>query len=54
MTPLHLAAQAGNTEGCHYLLSSGRTEPGYVNQQDDGGWTPVVWASEHKHPVVVK
>ncbi|KAF0297324.1 Histone-lysine N-methyltransferase EHMT2 [Amphibalanus amphitrite] len=54
MTPLHLAAQAGNLEGCHYLLSSGRTETGYVNRQDDGGWTPVVWASEHKHPVVVK
>ncbi|XP_037082512.1 histone-lysine N-methyltransferase EHMT2-like [Pollicipes pollicipes] len=54
MTPLHLAAQAGNIEGCHYLLSSGRTESGYVNLQDDGGWTPVVWASEHKHPAVVK
>ncbi|XP_076311848.1 LOW QUALITY PROTEIN: histone-lysine N-methyltransferase EHMT2-like [Tachypleus tridentatus] len=51
MTALHLAARCGNVEICKVLLDTGRIN---VNIQDDGGWTPVIWASEHSKPAVVR
>ncbi|XP_022258580.1 uncharacterized protein LOC106474548, partial [Limulus polyphemus] len=51
MTALHLAARCGSVEICKVLLDTGRIN---VNIQDDGGWTPVIWASEHSKPVVVR
>lgn len=51
MTCLHLAAQSGHGEICNVLLNTGRID---VNVQDDGGWTPLVWAAENQHVNVVK
>uniref|UniRef100_H2Y6N6 Uncharacterized protein n=1 Tax=Ciona savignyi TaxID=51511 RepID=H2Y6N6_CIOSA len=45
MTCFHHAAKEGYIEGCHLLMSYGRAK---VNTVDDGGWTPIVWAAEHK------
>ena len=53
MTALHVAAKHGNLEACHYIMTMTEGSK-LINSQDDGGWTPVVWASEHKHPTVVK
>lgn len=51
MTCLHLAAKAGNVEMCKILLNARLLN---INMQDDGGWTPLVWATEHKHVEIVK
>lgn len=51
MTCLHLAAKAGNAGMCRVLLSARLLN---INMQDDGGWTPLVWATEHKHLDIVK
>ena len=51
MTALHMAARAGNLEAVVCLLRSSRIS---INIQDDGGWTPLVWAIEHKHLALVK
>lgn len=48
MTALHLAAKCGNLKACELLLKA--VSPSirdFVNGQDDGGWTPLVWACEH-------
>nr|XP_014342069.1 PREDICTED: histone-lysine N-methyltransferase EHMT1 isoform X4 [Latimeria chalumnae] len=50
-TVLHLAAKKGYYDVVHYLLSSGLTD---INCQDDGGWTPMIWATEYKHIDLVK
>ncbi|CAH1176200.1 unnamed protein product [Phaedon cochleariae] len=47
MTPLHIAAKTGNISACRILLEAGTTIKNYVNCQDDGGWTPLVWACEN-------
>ncbi|XP_023019599.2 histone-lysine N-methyltransferase EHMT2 [Leptinotarsa decemlineata] len=47
MTPLHVAAKCGNLGACKILLQAGATIKNYVNCQDDGGWTPLVWACEN-------
>lgn len=54
MTALHLAAKAGNVEACHYLISNPNTPRTFIDSVDDGRWTPLVWAAEHKHHHVVK
>ncbi|XP_045581767.2 uncharacterized protein G9a isoform X3 [Procambarus clarkii] len=54
MTCLHLAAKCGNLIGCQHILDSGRLTRHAVNMQDEGGWTPLVWASENKFTSVVK
>lgn len=33
------------------LLSTGQVD---VNAQDSGGWTPIIWAAEHKHIEVIR
>ncbi|XP_061598179.1 histone-lysine N-methyltransferase EHMT2 isoform X2 [Cololabis saira] len=63
-TGLHHAAKLGNLEIVNMLLETGQVD---VNAQvrgrakiqsssfhDSGGWTPVIWAAEHKHVEVIK
>ncbi|XP_042686937.1 histone-lysine N-methyltransferase EHMT1 isoform X9 [Centrocercus urophasianus] len=50
-TCLHLAAKKGHYDVVQYLLSIGKMD---VNCQDDGGWTPMIWATEYKHIELVK
>ncbi|KAM8933634.1 histone-lysine N-methyltransferase EHMT1 [Pelodytes ibericus] len=50
-TCLHLAAKKGHFELVKYLLTSEKMD---VNCQDDGGWTPMIWATEYKHVELVK
>lgn len=51
MTVLHYAAKAGHNDVIKVLLDTGDID---VNIQDDGGWTPIIWASEHKLVSTVK
>ncbi|XP_066245089.1 histone-lysine N-methyltransferase EHMT1 isoform X1 [Euwallacea similis] len=53
MTSLHLAAKFGNLEACNIVLCNA-VMPNFVNVQDDGGWTALVWACEHGYKEVVK
>ncbi|XP_033121220.1 uncharacterized protein LOC117120307 isoform X2 [Anneissia japonica] len=48
---LHIAAKDGFIEGVRYLTSVDDTD---INIQDDGGWTPLVWAAEARHVDVVQ
>ncbi|XP_017285066.1 histone-lysine N-methyltransferase EHMT2 isoform X1 [Kryptolebias marmoratus] len=58
-TGLHHAAKFGNLEIVKMLLETGQVD---VNAQcgrnasaeDSGGWTPIIWAAEHKHVEVIK
>ncbi|XP_029023352.1 histone-lysine N-methyltransferase EHMT2 isoform X2 [Betta splendens] len=50
-TGLHHAAKLGNLEIVRMLLETGQVD---VNAQDNGGWTPIIWAAEHKHVEVIK
>ncbi|XP_026203194.1 histone-lysine N-methyltransferase EHMT2 [Anabas testudineus] len=50
-TGLHHAAKLGNLEIVKMLLETGQVD---VNAQDNGGWTPIIWAAEHKHVDVIK
>ncbi|XP_040261388.1 histone-lysine N-methyltransferase EHMT2 isoform X3 [Bufo bufo] len=50
-TCLHHAAKSGNLEMLSFLLSTGQVN---VNAQDNGGWTPIIWAAEHKHIDVIR
>ncbi|XP_056597168.1 histone-lysine N-methyltransferase EHMT2 isoform X1 [Triplophysa dalaica] len=50
-TGLHHAAKLGNLEVVTLLLSTGQVD---INAQDSGGWTPVIWAAEHKHMDVIR
>uniref|UniRef100_A0A674N6Z9 Euchromatic histone-lysine N-methyltransferase 2 n=1 Tax=Takifugu rubripes TaxID=31033 RepID=A0A674N6Z9_TAKRU len=50
-TGLHHAAKLGNLEIVNMLLETGQVD---VNAQDSGGWTPIIWAAEHKHLDVIK
>ncbi|KAL1488388.1 hypothetical protein ABEB36_014862 [Hypothenemus hampei] len=54
MTCLHMAAKSGNLEACKIILRSNTYHCDFVNIQDDGGWTSLVWACEHGHLDVVK
>ncbi|XP_054715452.1 histone-lysine N-methyltransferase EHMT1-like [Uloborus diversus] len=51
MCSLHLAAKNGNLDILKILMNSRDID---VNSQDDGYWTPIVWASEHDHFHVVR
>ncbi|XP_022085273.1 histone-lysine N-methyltransferase EHMT2-like [Acanthaster planci] len=51
MTILHLAAKTGNLEAVKHIMSLRKINS---NSQDDGGWTPIIWAAEYKHIPVVK
>ncbi|XP_030645115.1 histone-lysine N-methyltransferase EHMT2 [Chanos chanos] len=50
-TGLHHAAKLGNLDIVMLLLSTGQVD---VNAQDSGGWTPVIWAAEHRHIEVIR
>ncbi|XP_004073988.1 histone-lysine N-methyltransferase EHMT2 [Oryzias latipes] len=50
-TGLHHAAKLGNLEIVNMLLETGQVD---INAQDNGGWTPIIWAAEHKHVEVIK
>lgn len=50
-TGLHHAAKLGNLEIVNMLLETGQVD---VNAQDNGGWTPIIWAAEHKHVDVIR
>lgn len=54
MTALHLAAQNGHLECSHIILGANKLPRNHINVKDDGGWTPLVWACEHKHEGVIR
>ncbi len=54
MTCLHLATQSGFLECAHVILSQSHLPRNFLNLQDDGGWTPLVWACENKHEPVIR
>ncbi|XP_021380179.1 mucin-17-like isoform X2 [Mizuhopecten yessoensis] len=51
MTVLHYAAKAGHVGVIKLLLEADKID---INVQDDGGWTPIIWASEHRYVNAVK
>ncbi|KAM4630901.1 histone-lysine N-methyltransferase EHMT2 [Polymixia lowei] len=50
-TGLHHAAKLGNLDIVNLLLETGQVD---INAQDSGGWTPIIWAAEHKHVDVIR
>ncbi|XP_056153973.1 histone-lysine N-methyltransferase EHMT2 [Lampris incognitus] len=50
-TGLHHAAKLGNLDIVNLLLETGQVD---INAQDSGGWTPIIWAAEHKHLDVIR
>ncbi|XP_037115349.1 histone-lysine N-methyltransferase EHMT1a isoform X6 [Syngnathus acus] len=48
-TCLHLASKLGHYGIVQHLLTRSSK---CINCQDDGGWTPITWAIEHKHKKV--
>lgn len=50
-TGLHHAAKLGNLEVVMLLLNTGQVD---LNAQDSGGWTPIIWAAEHRHIDIVR
>ncbi|XP_032872831.1 histone-lysine N-methyltransferase EHMT2-like [Amblyraja radiata] len=48
---LHHAAKNGSVQMVQFLLTTGQVD---LNTQDSGGWTPVIWAAEHKHIEIIK
>ena len=51
---LHLACKYGNLEASHYVITMGNNGAKFINAQDDGGWTPLVWGCEHQRLHIVK
>ncbi|XP_072397895.1 histone-lysine N-methyltransferase EHMT2 [Diabrotica undecimpunctata] len=47
MTALHVSSKCGNLQACKILLEAGASIKKYIDCQDDGGWTPLVWACEN-------
>ena len=54
MTCLHLATQNGHLECAHAILNQNNMPRKFLNLQDEGGWTPLVWACENKHERVIE
>ncbi|KAI1902395.1 hypothetical protein AGOR_G00044320 [Albula goreensis] len=50
-TGLHHAAKLGSLEIVTLLLGTGQVD---INAQDSGGWTPIIWAAEHRHITVIR
>ncbi|XP_036808530.1 histone-lysine N-methyltransferase EHMT2 isoform X5 [Oncorhynchus mykiss] len=50
-TGLHHAAKLGSLDIVTLLLETGQVD---INAQDSGGWTPIIWAAEHKHIKVIR
>jgi hypothetical protein len=36
------------SECAHVILGQNRLPRNFINVKDDGGWTPLVWACEHR------
>lgn len=53
MTCLHFATQNGHLECVHMVLNQKNLPRKFINVQDEGGWTPLVWACENKHEDVI-
>ncbi|XP_039497074.1 histone-lysine N-methyltransferase EHMT2 isoform X1 [Drosophila santomea] len=59
-TSLHIAAQLGNLEATQLIIDSYRTSQNitsflsFINAQDEGGWTAMVWAAELGHTDIVR
>ena len=51
MTVLHRVAMDGYLEGCHLLVMYGKAN---INSRCDGGYTPIMWAAEHKQADMAK
>ena len=54
MTCLHLAAQNGHLDCVHIILTQNALPRKFINLQDEGGWTSLVWACENKHEDVIQ
>lgn len=54
MTCLHLATQSGHLECVHVIMTQNNLPRKFINLQDEGGWTPLVWACENKHEDVIQ
>ncbi|XP_053951467.1 serine-rich adhesin for platelets [Anastrepha ludens] len=59
ITCLHIAAKLGNLEATQLIIDSYRSCRSilsfmdFINAQDDGGWTAMVWAAELGHMEIV-
>ncbi|CAL1268358.1 unnamed protein product [Larinioides sclopetarius] len=51
LTAFHVACKNNSKEMAEFLYNSGKFD---INLQDDGGWTPLVWACEHNYGDLVK
>ncbi|KAF8796616.1 Histone-lysine N-methyltransferase EHMT1 like protein [Argiope bruennichi] len=51
LTAFHIACKNNSKELAKFLYSSGKFD---INLQDDGGWTPLVWACEHNYGDLVQ
>lgn len=51
MSSFHIASKNGFKEIAEFLYNTGMID---INLQDDGEWTALVWACEHKHVDFVK
>lgn len=54
MTCLHMATQNGHLECVQAILNQNNMPRKFLNLQDEGGWTPLVWACENKHEEVIR
>merc|ERR1719312_193549 len=54
MTCLHLATQSGHLECAQAIVNHKNMPRKFLNCQDEGGWTPLVWACENKHEKVIE
>lgn len=59
MTSLHIAAKLGNLDAAQLIVDSYRASRnianflGFIDAQDEGGWTAMVWAAELGHTDIV-
>jgi ankyrin repeat protein len=51
MTALHYSAKSGHLSCIEHLLRMNNVD---INAKDDGGWTAVIWAAEHRHLTTVE
>ncbi|GBM34563.1 Histone-lysine N-methyltransferase EHMT1 [Araneus ventricosus] len=51
LTAFHVACKNNSKEMAEFLYNSGKFD---INLQDDGGWTPLVWACEHNYGDLVQ
>lgn len=60
MTSLHIAAKLGNLDAAQLIVDSYRASRNianflsFIDAQDEGGWTAMVWAAELGHTDIVR